>query len=70
MTNNEKELLQTCKELRAACAVMMRILYRLAPLTDELSVTYLIEEMESLGIKEGFGVRAQKVIARAERGVS
>lgn len=55
-------LLESCKELREAAAAMMRVLSRHPQLADDLQA----ELSATSGVSDGFGVRAQHAIARAE----
>ena len=58
-------LFASCKELREVCAVAMRVIVAQGP-------PYLIDlfehELQQIGIRDGFGVRADQAIALAERG--
>ena len=59
-TTNE-ELLTVCMELRDALAGAMRVIA-----SQDVSLTEaFIEEMRAMGIKNGIGVRADVVIAKA-----
>jgi hypothetical protein len=57
------ELLKSCMELREACAAWMRVVVA-HPAAGELITAYELET-ERIGLKEGFGVRAQEAIRMA-----
>ena len=57
------DLLAACKELRKACAAAMRVMSALA---DALPEQRFFEELKNVGIKDGFGKRAQAAVAKAE----
>jgi len=54
------ELLDACKELRAACAACFRVIGA-AGLVDQIEA-----ELDTAGVTEGFGSRAGAAIAKAE----
>ena len=65
------ELLATCKELREALCGAMRVITEIdaatrlgLPMKD--AAERFVFEMHALGIRDGFGVLAEEVIARAE----
>jgi hypothetical protein len=60
--NNHAALLAACKELREAVAALFRVCY-----DSDLDVTEAYgAELKRIGIADGFGVRAQAAIAKAE----
>jgi hypothetical protein len=56
------DLLSACKELREALAALMRIVAR----SDYAMIEAWGEDLQRLGIADGFGVRAQYIIDKAE----
>ena len=57
------DLLACCKELREAVAACFRAM---ASSGDEMLTTRLELHLATAGIKNGFGVRAKEIIAKAE----
>ena len=57
-----QELLMSCKELREACAAAMRVLEHMKDGAD-----FFMFELQLAKVENGFGVRAQEAIAKAER---
>jgi hypothetical protein len=58
--NSHAELLAALKELRDACAAAMRVIAQ-ADLADAF-----VAEATAAGVTNGFGIRADRVIAKAE----
>lgn len=59
------ELLQSCKELRDACAAMMRVIAAAIPDRADILDCFM-DECRDAGVVNGFGVRAQRAVAKAE----
>jgi len=66
-----QELLEALKECRAAVAAAMRVVVDL-DLAHELGLDRdtrserFVDELQRVGVRNGFGVRADQAIARAE----
>ncbi len=65
------ELLAACKELVVACAAAMRVVANLDALhligaSAETRQQRLVDELHVSGVVNGFGVRANAIIAKAE----
>ena len=71
MTDIERELVDCCKELRDAVAAAMRVVAdldvaeRLGWAADTRQQRF-IDELHMVGVKDGFGKRADALIAKAE----
>lgn len=57
------DLLKACKEYREACAAAMRVL---AAMCSDAAINAWRDELKQLGIADGFGVRGEVAIAKAE----
>ena len=55
------DLYEALKEMRNACAAAMRVIA-----TDALAVTEWEAELRRIGVTDGFGVRANAALAKAE----
>lgn len=65
------ELLAACKELREAICGAMRVIADLDAMKmlgaeSETRQQRFVDEMHAIGLKDGFGARAEAVIAKAE----
>ena len=57
------DLLDACKEFREACAAAVRVL---ATMCSDAANDAWQQELDRLGISDGFGVRGEAAIAKAE----
>ena len=59
--DNKAEIIACLKEMREACAALMRVC-AIAGVIDDA-----IEESHRSGVRDGFGVRCKELIERLER---